>query len=65
MLYFLFTVAAYVFMRAFEVIFRDWKHTRWYACAALIIGIAVLYSAIAAMVLPYAKDIHLLGFNPR
>ncbi len=63
--YALFAVSAYIFMRAFEVIFSDRKETKWYSAAIRIIGCAVLYTAVAAMIWFYFSGIHLLGFDPK
>ena len=61
--YVFFTVAAYIFMRAFEVIFSDQQKKRWYKNTSRIIGIIVLYTAIAAMLIFYFEKLRLLGFE--
>ena len=61
--YVFFTVAAYIFMRAFEVIFADQQKKQWYKNASRIIGIVVLYTAICAMVVFYFTKLRLLGFS--
>jgi hypothetical protein len=63
--YVLFSISAYIFMRAFEVIFSDQKETQWYKLTIRIIGCAVLYTAIAAMIWFYFNGVHLLGFDPK
>ena len=60
--YVLFAVAAYIFMRAFEVIFSQQQKKRWYINASRIIGILVLYTAIAAMLVIYFEKLRPLGF---
>lgn len=65
MAYVFFTISAYIFMRAFEVIFADQREAHWYKRTLRIIGCAVLYAAIATMVLCYFNEIHLLGFDPK
>ena len=64
MAYVLFSVSAYIFMRAFEVIFSGKKDTVWYKRIIAVIGILVMYTAIASMLLFYFNGLHLLGFNP-
>ncbi|MCJ7547421.1 MAG: hypothetical protein MUP30_11460 [Deltaproteobacteria bacterium] len=61
--YVFFAVAAYIFMRAFEVIFADQQKKQWYKNASKIIGIVVLYTAICAMVVFYFTKLRLLGFS--
>jgi hypothetical protein len=60
--YVFFAVAAYIFMRAFEVIFSDQQKKRWYRNTSRIIGILVLYTAIAAMLVIYFEKLRPLGF---
>ena len=62
--YALFAVSAYIFMRAFEVVFADKKTTTWYRKTIRTIGCLVLYTAIASMVWFYFEGAHLLGFDP-
>ena len=50
-------------MRAFEVIFSGQKEKRWYRYASRIIGILVLYTAIAALLIFYFEKARLLGFE--
>jgi hypothetical protein len=61
--YVFFTVAAYIFMRAFEVIFTDRQKKQWYKNASRIIGILVLYTAVAAMLVFYFTKLRPLGFT--
>jgi hypothetical protein len=61
--YVFFTIAAYIFMRAFEVIFSDQQKKRWYKNTVRIIGILVLYTAIAAMLVFYFAKLRPLGFE--
>lgn len=63
--YVLFAISAYIFMRAFEVVFSDRKDAPWYRKTIRIIGCAVLYAAFAAMVVFYFNGIRLLGFDPK
>jgi hypothetical protein len=63
MSYVFFTIAAYIFMRAFEVIFADQHKKHWYKNAARIIGICVLYTAISAMLVIYFAKLRPLGFT--
>jgi hypothetical protein len=49
-------------MRAFEMIFSDQQKKRWYKNTSRIIGILVLYTAIAAMLIFYFEKLRLLGF---
>jgi hypothetical protein len=60
-----FAISAYIFMRAFEVIFADQKKQLWYNRTIRIIGYVVLYTAIASMIWFYFEKIHLLGFDPK
>lgn len=60
--YVFFAVAAYIFMRAFEVIFSDQQKKQWYKNTTRIIGILVLYTAIAAMLVIYFEKLRPLGF---
>ena len=62
--YALFAISAYIFMRAFEVIFSDQKDAPWYKKTIRAIGCAVLYTAVATMIFFYFNGIHLLGFDP-
>ena len=61
--YVFFAVAAYIFMRAFEVIFSDQQKKRWYKNTSRIIGILVLYTAVAAMLVFYFTKCRPLGFE--
>lgn len=62
MSYVFFAVSAYIFMRAFEVIFSGQKEKRWYRYTSRIIGVLVIYTAIAAMLIFYFENLRLLGF---
>lgn len=64
MAYTLFTVCAYVFMRAFEVLFADRKDQRWYRIAIGVVAAAVLYAAAAGMLGFYFNSFRALGFKP-
>ena len=61
--YVFFTVSAYIFMRAFEVIFSGQKEKRWYRYTSMIIGILVIYTAIVTMLIFYFENLRLLGFE--
>lgn len=61
----LFAISAYIFMRAFEVIFSAQKEATWYKRTIIVIGCAVLYTAVASMICFYFDGIHLLGFDPK
>ena len=61
--YVFFAVSAYIFMRAFEVIFTNQHKKRWYKNTSRIIGVFVLYTAIAAMLVFYFHKLRLLGFE--
>jgi hypothetical protein len=63
--YALFSISAYIFMRAFEVLFSDQKERIWYKRSIRGIALAVLYTAVAAMLWFYFNGIHLLGFDPK
>jgi len=63
--YALFSISAYIFMRAFEVVFGLQKDATWYQRVVIVIGCAVLYTAIASMIWFYFNGIHLLGFDPK
>jgi len=65
MSYVFFAISAYIFMRAFEVIFSDQKETPGYKKTIRVIGCAVLYTAIASMIWFYFHGVHLLGFDPK
>ena len=61
----MFAISAYIFMRAFEVIFSGHKEKTWYKQAIVVIGCAVLYTTVASMISFYFNGIHLLGFDPK
>jgi hypothetical protein len=61
--YVFFAVSAYIFMRAFEVIFADQQKKQWYKTTSKIIGIIVLYTAVSAMLIFYFTKLRLLGFS--
>ena len=61
--YVFFAVSAYIFMRAFEVIFSGQKEKRWYRYTSRIIGILVIYTAIVTMLIFYFENLRLLGFS--
>jgi len=61
----MFTIAAYVFMRAFEVLFSGQKDTPWYRVAVRIIAAGVLYAGAASMIGFYCTGLHPLGFDPK
>ena len=63
--YVFFAISAYVFMRAFEVVFSEQKNAPWYKKTIRIVGCAVLYSAVAAMIWFYFNGLRLLGFDPK
>lgn len=63
--YVLFAVAAYVFMCAFEVIFQEQRQAAWYRAVIRCIGVVVLYTAAAAMLVCYFEHWWLLGFDPQ
>ena len=65
MAYTFFAVSAYIFMRAFEVVFADQKEEKWYKITTKVIGSILLFIAFSAMIVFYFKDLHLLGFNPK
>ncbi len=60
-----FAISAYIFMRAFEVILSGQKDSAWYKRTIMVIGCAVLYTAVASMIWFYFNGIHLLGFDPK
>jgi hypothetical protein len=60
--YVFFAIAAYIFMRAFEVIFADQQKKQWYKNTSRIIGIVVFYTAICAMLVMYFDKLRPLGF---
>ena len=63
--YALFAISAYIFMRAFEVVFCPQKDATWVKRTIIVIGCAVLYTAAASMIWFYFNGIHLLGFDPK
>ena len=63
--YTFFTVCAYVFMRAFEVVFSGQKNKTWYKRTLFVIGLFVMYAALAAMLFFYLGDVRFLGFTPK
>jgi hypothetical protein len=65
MTYTFFAVCAYIFMRAFEVLFQGQKEKGWYKVVVRIIGCGVLYAAVAAMLVFYFDGLHLLGFETK
>ncbi len=63
MAYTFFAVCAYVFMRAFEVLFADQKDQRWYKAIIRVVAVIVLYTAVAGMLVFYFHTLRPLGFN--
>ncbi|NOY22581.1 MAG: hypothetical protein GXO70_03575 [Acidobacteria bacterium] len=63
--YTFFTISAYVFMRAFEVIFKGQEKKPWYNVCVRVIGVGVLYAGLSSMIWLYFNGIHLLGFDPK
>jgi hypothetical protein len=63
--YALFSISAYIFMRAFEVMFSDQRERTWYKRSIRAIAISVLYTSVATMLWFYFSGIHLLGFDPK
>jgi len=63
--YTFFTISAYVFMRAFEVLFKGREDMPWYKVCVKIIAVGVLYSGLATMIWLYFHNILLLGFDPK
>ena len=61
----LFTISAYIFMRAFEVIFSGEKDQAWYKRTIAVVACAVLYTSVASMIWFYNNGLHLLGFDPK
>jgi len=61
----LFAISAYIFMRAFEVLFTRQKEKTWYKGVIGVIAVAVMYTAVASMIWFYRNDLHLLGFDPK
>jgi len=62
MSYTFFAICAYIFMRAFEVLLADQKDKRWYKIAIRIVAAAVIYTAIAGMLVFFFK-LRPLGFE--
>ena len=63
--YTFFAISAYVFMRAFEVLFGDKKNKDWYKVSIKVISAIALYAGFAAMLWFYFNRVHLLGFDPK
>lgn len=61
----MFAISAYIFMRAFEVIFFAYREEAWYKRSRVVIGCAVLYTSVAAMIGFYFNGLNLLGFDPK
>ncbi len=61
----MFTIAAYVFMRAFEVLFGAQRDRHWYRFAIRVIACGVLYAGAASMIGFYFTNLHPLGFDPK
>jgi hypothetical protein len=61
----MFTIAAYVFMRAFEVLCAGQKDKLWYRITIRVIACGVLYAAAASMIGFYCTGCHPLGFDPK
>jgi hypothetical protein len=61
----LFAISAYIFMRAFEVLFAGQKGKAWYKGVIGVVAVAVMYAAAATMIWFYRNDLHLLGFDPK
>ena len=62
--YVFFAISAYIFMRAFEVLFSGYRNKGWYKWTIALIAVAVIYTALASMVTFYHEGIHWLGFKP-
>jgi hypothetical protein len=60
-----FAISAYIFMRAFEVLFSGAKDKVWYGWTIRIVACAVLYTSVASMIWFYFNGIRLLGFDPK
>jgi len=63
--YVLFSISAYIFMRAFEVFCADRKDRAWYRATIKIVAAAALYTAVAAMLVFYFDGLRMLGFDPK
>jgi hypothetical protein len=63
--YVFFAISAYIFMRAFEVGCADWKDQPGYRAVIKVVALAVLYTSVAAMLVFFFNDLHLLGFDPK
>jgi len=61
----LFAISAYIFMRAFEVLFSGAKDKAWYGWTIKAVACAVLYTSVASMIWFYSNRVWMLGFDPK
>lgn len=61
--YTLFAIACYIVMRGLQVLFGEYLEKMWYKVVIKSVTVAMLYAALASLVVWYEK-INLLGFDP-
>jgi hypothetical protein len=61
--YTLFAIACYIIMRGLQVLFVEYLEKTWYKVVIKSVTVAMLYAALASLVVWYEK-INLLGFDP-
>jgi hypothetical protein len=61
--YTLFAIACYIVMRGLQVLFVEYLDKLWYKVVIKSVTVAMLYVALASLVVWYEK-INLLGFDP-
>lgn len=61
--YTLFAIACYIVMRGLQVLFVEYLDKLWYKALIKSVTVAMLYAALASLVVWYEK-INLLGFDP-
>jgi len=61
--YALFAIACYIVMRGLQVLFAEYLGKLWCKVIIKTVTVAMLYAALASLVVWYEK-INLLGFDP-
>jgi len=61
--YTLFAIACYIVMRGLQVLFVEYLDQMWYKVVIKSVTVAMLYTALASLVVWYEK-VNLLGFDP-
>ena len=61
--YTMFAIGCYIVMRGLQVLLVEYLETMWYKVVIKSVTVAMLYAALASLVVWYEK-INLLGFDP-